>query len=323
MVANQNGAAMVFDPDVIKLSGLLMGSGARPVFMQTVEQARADYRKNSEKFGGPALPMAEVRDFGVPGPDGEIGLRLYRPEGAAEPGPALVYVHGGGWVLGDLESHDKICRAIAAQVPCRVVAIDYRLAPEHPFPAGPDDVFAALAWIAENAVSLGIAGDRLAIGGDSAGGTMSASACLDARSKGLSLRAQVLIYPCTDCTAGAGTWMSRMQNAQVPPLDPETLRWFFSKYLPPAAQAASSDWRLSPLHAESLANLPPALVLTAGLDPLRDEGRAYADRLAASGVPSVYREFPGQIHGFIEFGGVMAAAGEAIGDIARFLQTHL
>ncbi len=319
----QLGAAMIFDPDVIKLSGLLMASGAQPVCTQTVEQTRADYRKKSEKFGGPAAPMAEVRDFGVPGPGGEIPLRLYRPEATEALGPALIYVHGGGWVIGDLESHGKICRAIAAQTPCRVVAIGYRLAPEHPFPAGLDDVLAALAWIAGNAAAIGIEAGRLAIGGDSAGGSMSAAACLDARSRGLCLRAQVLIYPSTDSTPEVRLWPSRVQYAQMPPLDTGTLRWFSSKYLPHGLEIDRRDWRLSPLYAESLAGLPPALVLTAECDPLRDEGQAYADRLAASGVPVARRGFPGQIHGFIECGGVMAAANEAIREIAAFLRTHL
>jgi len=314
---------MVFDPDLIRLFALLTASGSQPVYMQTVEQARAGYREKSAAFGGQAAPMAEVRDFNIRGPGGEIPLRLYRPEHLDSPSPALIYVHGGGWVLGDLESHGKVCRAIAAQTPCRVVAVDYRLAPEHPFPAGFDDVLAAVSWIAGNAPSLGVEKDRLAIGGDSAGGSMAAAACLDARAKGPVLRAQVLVYPSTDSTPEVRLWPSRIQNAQVPPLDTETLRWFSSKYLPRGLNADRRDPRLSPLYAESLTGLPPALVLTAGYDPLRDEGKAYADRLAASGVPVTHRNFPGQIHGFIEFGGVLTATHEAIGEIASFLRSHL
>ncbi len=314
---------MVFHPDVIRLLGLSMASGAQPVYTQTVAQARLDYRKKTAKFGGHAAPMAEVRDLSAPGPGGEIPLRLYRPAGLDGPSPALIYVHGGGWVLGDLESHDKVCRAIGAQTPCCVVAVDYRLAPEHPFPAGLDDVLAAVAWIAENAPSFGVEKDRLAVGGDSAGGSMAAAACLNARGKGLSLRAQVLIYPSTDSTPEVRLWPSRLQNAQVPPLDVETLKWFSSKYLPRGSQIDKRDWRLSPLYAESLAGLPPALVLTAEYDPLHDEGKAYADALAASGVPAVYRNFPGQIHGFIEFGGVLTSANDAIHEIAGFLRSRL
>jgi acetyl esterase len=202
------------------------------------------------------------------------------------------------------------------------VAVDYRLAPEHPFPAGFNDVIAALNWIAANATALSIDRDRLAIGGDSAGGSMSAAACLDARKSSLRLRAQVLIYPRTDSTPEAHFWPSRIQNAEVPPLTTATMHWFASKYLP-GGHIDLRDWRLSPLHAESLAGLPPALVLTAEFDPLRDEGKAYADRLGSSGVPAVYCNYPGQIHGFIEYGGVLSSANEAIREIAGFLRTYL
>ncbi|MGO8780177.1 MAG: alpha/beta hydrolase [Rhodomicrobium sp.] len=314
---------MAFDPEVIRLFGLLLASGIKPLPAQTVEQARFDYRNKTAKFGGHTAPMAEVRDFSATGPRGEIPLRLYRPEGLNGPGPALIYVHGGGWVLGDLESHDKVCRAIGAQTPCQVIAVDYRLAPEHPFPGGLEDVLAAVSWISENARSLGVEKERMAISGDSAGGSMAAVACQDARGNGLSLRAQVLIYPCTDSTPEVRLWPSRIQNLQIPPLDIETLNWFATKYLPRTAQIDMQDWRLSPLYAESLAGLPPAMVLTAEYDPLRDEGKAYAERLAASGVPTIYRDFPGQIHGFIEFGGVLTAANVAIREIAGFLRTHL
>lgn len=312
---------MVFHPDVIRLFATLAAMGAQPVSTQSVADARRFYTEKSARFGGPAAPMAEVRDLAAPGPAGPIPLRLYCPEAASPSGPALIYVHGGGWVIGDLDSHDKVCRSIAAQTPCRVVAVDYRLAPEHPFPASLDDVLAALAWIATNAYQFGIDADRIAIGGDSAGGGMSAAACIDARSKGVKLAAQVLIYPSVDSTPEVRSWPSRIVHAQVPPLTTDTLRWFSSKYLPRGIDLR--DWRLSPLHAESLAGLPPALVLTAQYDPLRDEGKAYADRLAASGVPAVYRCFPGQIHGFIEYGGVLASAQEAIGEIANFLRSSL
>ncbi len=301
----------------------MLAAGAQPISAQTVEQARVTYREKTATFGGPAAAMAEVRDLAAPGPAGKIPLRLYRPVEATAPGPALIYVHGGGWVIGDLDSHDKVCRDIAALTPCRAVAVDYRLAPEHPFPAGLDDVLAALAWIAENAPALGIDAERLAIGGDSAGGSMSAAACIDARSKGLRLKAQVLIYPSTDSTPDVRLWPSRIQNLEVPPLTSDALKWFSSKYLPRGLQIDRRDWRLSPLYAESLEGLPPALVLTAQYDPLRDEGKAYAERLAASGVPTVHRNFPGQIHGFIEYGGVLTSANEAIREIASFLRAYI
>ncbi len=313
---------MSFDPDVEKLFQILLASGVQPLATQTVEQARFFYREKTAKLGGQASPMAEIRDLKAPGPAGDIPLRLYRPEGVADQSPALIYLHGGGWVIGDLDSHDKVCRAIAAHTPCRVAAVDYRLAPEHPFPAGFSDVIAAVKWIADNSSSLGIDRNHLAIGGDSAGGNMTAAVCLSARENGPSLRAQVLIYPSTDNTPGMRSWPSRTQNSGIPPLTSDALKWFSTKYLPGGPPDAP-DWRLSPLHAESLAGLPPALVLTAEYDPLRDEGKAYADRLNSSGVPTVYRDFPGQIHGFIEFGGVLSAAGAAIAEIAAFLRTQL
>jgi acetyl esterase len=313
---------MSFDPEVDRLFHILRESGAPPLTALTVEQARFLYREKTAKFGGTAAPMAEVRDLKATGPQGDIPLRLYRPEGVAASSGALIYVHGGGWVIGGLDSHDKVCRGIAAKAPCRVVAVDYRLAPEHPFPAGLDDVIAALAWIAGHAQSLGIDKDRIAIGGDSAGGSMSAAACIDARSHGPRVSAQVLIYPSTDSTPEVREWPSRIQNAKVPPLTADDLKWFFTKYIPPG-EIDRRDWRLSPLYAESLAGLPPALILTAQCDPLHDEGNAYAERLRASGVATVYRDFPGQIHGFIEYGGVLSAAETAMVEIAAFLRAHL
>jgi acetyl esterase len=313
---------MSLDPDVDRLFQLLRASGVQPLAAQTVEQARFYYREKTARLGGPAAAMAEVRDLKTSGPAGDIPLRLYRPEGVTEPGPALIYIHGGGWVIGDLDSHDKVCRGISAKTPCRVVAVDYRLAPEHPFPEGLNDVIAAVAWIAGHAASLGIDKDRLAIGGDSAGGSMSAVACLNAREQGPALRAQVLIYPSTDSTPEVRLWPSRVQNAQIPPLTADALRWFSTKYIT-TDSVDRRDWRLSPLHAESLAGLPAALVITAEYDPLRDEGKAYADRLNASGVPALHVDFPGQIHGFIEFGGLLSAAGAAIDEIAAFLRALL
>jgi acetyl esterase len=320
MVATTSSvAAMNFHPDVDKLFQLMRLAGLPPLSAQSVEQARFFYRNKSLTLGGPSAAMAEVRGLKAPGPAGDIPLRLYRPFGVADAGLGLIYVHGGGWVLGDLQSHDKICRAIAAQTPCRVIAVDYRLAPEHAIPAGLNDVLAAVAWIASNTSQLGIEPNRLAIGGDSAGGNMSAVTCLEARGGGLKLCAQVLIYPSTDLTPQESLWPSRQQFAKVPPLNYEAFEWLRAHFLPKGDLDLKGE-RFSPLYAASHAGLPPALIVTAEYDPLRDEGKAYADRLAASGVAVRYREFPGQIHGFMEFGGILSSAGEAIGEIAGFLR---
>jgi acetyl esterase len=313
---------MSFDPQVVKLFEMMRASGVPPLAAQTVEQARLFYRAKTAMLGGFAEPMAEVRGIMAIGPSGYIPLRLYRPVGGADKSPALIYVHGGGWVIGDLDSHDKVCRSIAAKTPCSVVAIDYRLAPEFPFPAGLNDVIAASKWVSANASALGIDKDRIGIGGDSAGGNMSAAACLDARESGPRLRAQVLIYPSTDNAPESHLWPSRLQNAQVPPLTSDALKWFSEKHAP-GGPDRYKDERLSPLRAGSLAGLPPALILTAEYDPLRDEGKAFADRLSGARVSVIYRDFPGQIHGFIEFGGILTASGIAIQEIAAFLRERL
>jgi acetyl esterase len=314
---------MDFHPDVLKLYRIFIQSGVRPLAMETVEGARAFVREKTVTFGGPAAPMAEIRNLAAPGPAGNIGLRLYRPPAADSQGPAVIFVHGGGWVVGDLESHDTVCRAIAAQTPCRVVAIDYRLAPEHRFPASLDDVLAAIAWIAGEAPSLGIDPSRIAIAGDSAGGNMSAVACLDARDRRLRLRAQALIYPSTDMSDDAWKWPSRLENKDVFPLNEAALKWFAEKVLPKDGAIDTRDWRFSPIYAETLEDLPPALVITAQYDTLRDEGAAYGKRLAAAGVPTVYREYAGLIHGFIEYGGILAPANEAIAEVSGFLRQNL
>lgn len=313
---------MHFDPDVEKFFQILRSSGLPPLAQQTVEQARFLYREKTLRLGGEAAEMAEVRDLAASGPLGEIPLRLYRPIDMIDHSPALIYIHGGGWVIGDLESHDKVCRDIAAQTPCRVIAVDYRRAPEHPFPASQNDVIAAVTWIATNAAQLGIDKDRLAIGGDSAGGSMSAMACLATRENGPALKAQVLIYPSTDATSAPGMFPSRTENADVPPLTADAIKWFAANYMP-KERIDTKNWLYSPLRAETLAGLPAALVLTAEYDMLKDEGKAYAERLMAAGVEVLYREYPGQIHGFIELAGILSAAKAAIAEIAAFLRCHL
>ena len=227
---------------------------------------------------------------------------------AGTPQPALIYFHGGGWVIGDLESHDQVCRALANAARCIVVAVDYRLAPEHKFPAAVDDAIAATRWIAGNAARLGIDAARLAVGGDSAGGNLAAVVSLDARDRGgPPLVFQLLIYPGTDMRMDRP---SHVRHAEQLPLRRATMQWFVGHYLRDAGDEA--DWRASPLRARDFRNLPPALVVTAGFDPLCDEGEAYAKALSGAGVRVAHERFGGQIHGFLSMGRMIADAGRLV-----------
>jgi acetyl esterase len=260
-----------------------------------------------------------VRDLAADGPAGKIPLRLYRGEGTDtnSPQPALIYYHGGGWVLGNLESHDGVCRDIANAAQCTVISVDYRLAPEAKFPAAADDAIAAARWIHDNAADLGIDRARLAVGGDSAGGNLSAVVALHARDNGgPKLKLQVLIYPSTDMSSD---YPSYEQFAEQLPLTRTTMDWFVDLYLNNREKDAR-DWRASPLHAKSLAGLPPAFIITAAMDPLRDEGEEFARALLAADVPMEVKRFDGQIHGFLTMGRIIRDSRVAIADIATELR---
>jgi acetyl esterase len=228
----------------------------------------------------------------------------------------LVYFHGGGWTIGDLDTHDTLCRTLANQAAGAVVAVDYRMGPEHRFPAAVDDALAATVWVGAHAADLGLDAQRLALGGDSAGGNLAAVVALALRDVGHAPqpRLQLLIYPATDMRAVAP---SHTSNGEGYLLTHETMVWFRNHYLAPAQW---TDWRASPLLAENLAGLPPALVITAGHDPLRDEGRQYADALSAAGTPTQYICFERQIHGFILMGKVLDEANTAVGLCAQALR---
>ncbi|RYZ00448.1 MAG: alpha/beta hydrolase [Comamonadaceae bacterium] len=248
-------------------------------------------------------------------------MRLYRPAGsqAADMLPVLVYYHGGGWVIGDLDTHDVLCRALCNAAGCAVVAVDYRLAPEHRFPAAFDDALAATRWVRQEAASLGLDAARLAIGGDSAGGNLAAGVAIAARDAGdLPIAFQLLIYPATDQRRGH---TSHSTNGQGYLLETDTMNYFHDHYIPDKAH--DLDWRASPLLHEDLSKLPPALVLTAGFDPLRDEGLAYANALNAAGNAASYVCFERQIHGFITMGRVLDEANTAVGLCAAELRRAL
>ena len=254
--------------------------------------------------------MGAVSLMLVPGPAGPLPVRVYRPAGSAkgEILPALVFFHGGGWVIGDLDTHDVACRQLSNGARCAVFSIEYRLAPEARFPAAVDDCVAATRYITAQAVALGVDAKRIAVGGDSAGGNLAAVVCIDARDAGLAQPCfQLLVYPATDQRSGHE---SHARNAEGYLLTRKVMNYFRGHYLPNDADWL--DWRASPLLASSLAGLPPAYVLTAGYDPLVDEGRAYAERLSAGGVKTEYRDFPDMVHGFLLMGGVLDTANEAM-----------
>ena len=309
----------MLDPQAQALIDLIAERGIPPTHTLSPSDARAFYRER-RTFSQPApRALAEVRDLSAPGPLGAIPLRLYRPAGVASPAPTLVYFHGGGWVIGDLDTHDVLCRQLADEAGCVVVAVDYRMGPEHRFPAAPDDCLAATRWLQAQAGPLGLDAARFAVGGDSAGGNLAAVVCLAWRDAGeaVPLRFQLLIYPATDMRATAP---SHSSNGQGYVLTSDTIAYFQSHYL---GRDQLGDWRASPLLHGNLAGLPPALVLTAGFDPLRDEGRQYADALSAAGGTAQYVCFERQIHGFITMGRVIDEANTAVGLCALALRRAL
>ncbi|WP_316189188.1 alpha/beta hydrolase [Bradyrhizobium sp. SZCCHNS1054] len=283
----------------------------------TPDEARAYYFAARVVTNPEPPELAEVQEFAIPAPHGAIPARLYRPMRLPDgPAPVLVFFHGGGWVIGNLDTHDIVCRKLAHEGELIVISVDYRLAPEHKFPAAVDDAVGAAQWIADNAAAIGIDARRLSVGGDSAGGNLAAVVALAARDgKGPKIAGQVLIYPATDFT------MSHPSHSE-----PETsvllthsvIRWFRDHYLGSAADV--HDWRASPARAETLVGLPPAYVLTAGADPLRDEGSDYALRLREAGVAVTYRHFPGQFHGFFTMGKLLDQANVAAVEIGAWLR---
>jgi len=311
---------MALDPKVRKL--LEMRSDADPIGSVPVEEMRAAApAQMAELFrmGMVSTPVAAVEDRFIPGPAGDLPVRVFTPEGQG-PFPAIVFFHGGGWVLGDLDTHDSMCRMLCAGARCVVVSVGYRLAPEHPFPAATDDALAATRWVGEHAAEIGGDPARIAVAGDSAGGNLSAVTALRIRDEGgPKLGGQLLIYP--GLGHPASPTPSYIENAEGYGMTREAASWFYEQYLPGGSQA--SHPHAVPLYAADLGGLPPALIVTAEYDVLRDEGELYVERLRAAGVPARLSCYDGMNHRFAEMIGILHQAKQARDEMCAWLQETL
>jgi acetyl esterase len=301
------------EPDPELVEALRTREHELPTHTLSPEAARAQ-RRGRHVPPGKADDVARVRDLGIEGPGGNVPVRIYEPgDTGTGPRPAVVYFHGGGWVVGSLDSHDPLCRALANAAGAVVVSVDYRLAPEHAFPAAAEDAYAATAWVTARAAELGVDPERVTVAGDSAGGNLAAAVSLVARDRGgPDIAYQLPIYPVIDHTLD---YDSYPENAEWGPSS-EAMGWFWEQYL--ARDVDAYNPYAAPLWARSLADLPPATVVTAGFDTLRDEGVAYAERLESAGVETTLRHYERMTHGFMSILGEpdLSRAREAVDDVA-------
>ena len=310
---------MPLDPQVQGLIDAMaqMQGDAPKMSEQPPEVGREAYRGLALLLGDPQ-PVADVVDRTIPGPAGDLPVRIYRPTGDGPTG-TLVFLHGGGGVIGDLDSHDHLCRLLCDRAGVAVMAVDYRLGPEDPFPAAVDDAWAAVTWAADHADDLGGDAARLAVGGDSAGGMLAAVVALMARDAGgPALAFQLLVYPWVDMGMG---FPSIDENGEGYLLTKDTMLWFRRNYA--GDDAPVDDWRASPLRAASHTGLPAALIITAEYDPLRDEGMAYAARLQAEGVDARLANYEGQVHTFVQLAPILAGGMRAVDEAAASLRAHI
>ncbi|UOR13693.1 alpha/beta hydrolase [Halobacillus amylolyticus] len=304
---------MGLDPQAKFILEQMEAAGEPPMHEQTPEEAResADF----SLLAGEPEEVEKVENRTIPGPGGNIPVRIYTPEGQG-PFPALVFYHGGGWVIGDLDTVDVPCRLLANRSSCVVISVDYRLAPEYKFPAAADDAYAVAKWTVENGALIQVDGERVAVGGDSAGGNLAAVVSLMARDKNdISLAYQLLIYPVTNHSYDTRSYR---ENADGYLLTKDSMEWFWNHYL--RNEEDGKNPYASPLLADDLSGLPPALVVTAGFDPLRDEGEAYAERLKEAGVSIEAKRYDGMIHGFFWMPGVLDQGKECIDKAASALK---
>jgi acetyl esterase/lipase len=311
---------LTLDPEVQLSLAMMERQGLVALETLPVDQVREITRAQALLYGGPGVEVGSVRDLTIDGAEGPLRARHYTPSDAGGPHPLLIYYHGGGWVICDLDTHDALCRLLCKHAGVHVLAVDYRLAPEHRFPAAVDDARAALGWAYENADSLGADPGRIAVGGDSAGGNLATVVCqLAARDGGPAPVFQLLIYPATDAVEVS---RSRELFAEGFFLTRSLMDWFADQYVG-SQDVDLSDPRLSPLRADDLSGLAPAYVVTAGFDPLRDEGEAYAEALRAAGVPVAARRFAGEIHGFTNTVGVSRVGRDSVVEMAGAVRAML
>jgi acetyl esterase len=310
---------VVLDPDAAAVYKAFQEAGRPPYESVSPAEARELYLKGRFVTNPEPPELASVKEIAIPGPGGAIPARVYTPKTlrrADGMAPCLVFFHGGGWVIGNLDSHDVVCRTLAHEGELIVIAVDYRLSPEAKFPAAVEDCIAATQWVSDNAMTLGIDAARLMVGGDSAGGNLSAVVAIHARDhNGPKLAGQVLIYPGTDFRM---THPSHREPETSVLLTHSVVQYFKNQYL--NGPDDIHDWRASPALVENLAGLPPAYLLTAGADPLRDEGDEFAKRLKDAGVPVTYKTYPGQFHGFFTMGKLLPQAIVAAKEIGAWLK---
>jgi acetyl esterase len=300
------------DPTVLLLLEAIQAEGGPPLESLPPAEARKLAAESLQPVGGTPEPVRSIENLRIPGPAGEIPIRVYMPDAPA-PRPALVYFHGGGWVVCDLDTHDVVCTALARRAGAVVVAVDYRLAPEHKFPAAVIDCYAATAWLASNAERFGIDPRRLSVGGDSAGGNLATVVSLKSRDEnGPAIALQAMVYPVTDLSSFATP--SYQEFAEGYQLTKKEMEWFRAHYLRSIEDA--SNPHASPILARDLRGLPPALIITAECDPLRDEGEAYARRLQDAGVTVTCTRYAGMIHPFFSLSGAIPQAFDAIQQVA-------
>ena len=313
---------MELDAATQRFLDLAAASGRPALWTLDAETARALTDPLSEASQHAPEEVYATEDRSIPGPAGELPIRIYWPQQPTVPLPVLIYYHGGGFVLCNLDTHDSVCRSLANRSGCLTVSVAYRLSPETKLPGAVDDAYAAAVWVAANAAALGGDPDRLAVGGDSAGGNLASAVTLLARDRGRpQIAFQLLIYPATDAGRTPDRYDSYRDFSEGYFLTREMMDWFATQHT--AAGTDLSDPRISPLRAENHSSLPPAFVLTAGFDPLRDEGTAYAEALTAAGVRVTHSCYETTIHGFLSLGRFLPAALEAIDECAARLRAEL